>query len=61
MSVLLNMDVLCAFENTTNYRVLREYIDATQGYLSEINVPLSQDIDNQRLYGRLRCEDEMFD
>ena len=42
--------MLCAFENTTNYRVLREYIDATQGYLSEINVPLSQDIDNQDYY-----------
>lgn len=46
----LNMDVLCAFENTTNYKVLKEYIDATQGYLNEINVPLSQDIDNQDYY-----------
>lgn len=46
----LNMDVLCAFENNTDYKVLREYINATQGYLSEINVPLSQDIDNQDYY-----------
>ncbi|WP_455031556.1 SIR2 family protein [Oribacterium sp.] len=46
----LNVDVLCAFENTTNYIILREYVKATQGYLSEINVPLSQDSDNQDYY-----------
>lgn len=46
----LNMDVLCAFENTTDYKILREYIAATQGYLNEISVPLSQDVANQDYY-----------
>jgi len=46
----LNMDVLCSFWGTTDYEILKKYIDATQGYLREINVGLSQDVNNQDYY-----------
>lgn len=46
----LNMDVLCSFLGITDYHILKKHIDATQSYLREIDVGLSQDINNQDYY-----------
>ena len=46
----LNMDVLCSFFDTTDYKILQEYIASTQNYLREIDVNLSQDTNNQEYY-----------
>ena len=44
------MDVLCSFLGITDYHILKKHIDATQSYLREIDVGLSQDINNQDYY-----------
>lgn len=46
----LNMDVLCSFFESTDYKKLRGYIESAQGFLREIDVTLSQDTDNQDYY-----------
>lgn len=46
----LNMDVLCSFFNSTNYKELHGYIESAQGFLREIDVSLSQDANNQDYY-----------
>lgn len=46
----LNMDVLCSFFESTDYKKLRGYIELAQGFLREIDVTLSQDTNNQDYY-----------
>lgn len=46
----LNTDVLCSFFETTDYGVLKKYTDTAKGYLREIDVSFSQDINNQDYY-----------
>lgn len=46
----INMDVLFTFKNTSDYIRIQELIKSAQGYLNEIDVPLSQDIENQDYY-----------
>lgn len=46
----LNMDILCSFLGTTDYKILKKHIDAAESYLREIDVGLSKDINNQDYY-----------
>lgn len=46
----LTTDVLCSYFNTTNYDDIRTLINATQGYLSDLNVQLTSDAVDQDYY-----------
>lgn len=44
------MDVLCSFKDSTDYKYIQKLIETAQRYLNEIDLPLSQDSDNQDYY-----------
>lgn len=46
----LNMDVLCAYFDTTDYNRIKNILDTTKGYLSEVDVDICSDADDQDYY-----------
>ena len=46
----LNTDVLCSYYNTTDYIFLHKIIDTVSGFLKEIEVDISPDMDDQDFY-----------
>lgn len=46
----LNTDVLCAYYNTTNYSVLHKNIETVSGFLKEIDVDITPDLEDQDFY-----------
>lgn len=49
----LNLDVLCSFFATTDYKTIQGYIEIAQGYLKEMDVTISYDQDYYELRSHL--------